>query len=182
MNDFITYLKNKYGYSDYEIKLLGYYLKSLFFELSKFVLIGILFLFWGQFLEYLFAVAILLLIRTSLGGLHFKTYLGCFSFTLLFFITGAVLLPKICVNKIFMLIALFICIVINNLIGPITSCFRPTPNGALIKKCKKNATIHTFIYCLLIFIFPRNHYISIGFWVIVLQTIQLLFAYSLKRR
>ena len=81
-----------------------------------------------------------------------------------------------------MLIFLLICMIISNFIGPIVSCYRETPTGLLIKKCKKKSTIIIFIYCLLIFIIPDNNYLVIGFWVIMLQTLQLLFAYIKTRR
>lgn len=181
MKDFITYLKDKYGYSDYEIKLLEYYIKSLLYDLCKLIPIGIFFFAFGYFTEYLIAVLTLFLIRSSLGGLHFKRYFSCLVFTTAFFITGILMLPTIYLNTALMLLFLLICMIITNFIGPIVSCYRETPSGLLIRKCKKKSTIIIFIYCLLIFITPDNHYLTIGFWVIILQTLQLVFAYIKHR-
>ena len=177
MIDFITYLKDTYNYSDYDIQLLKYYFKSILYDLSKLIPLGIFFFTFGYVLEYLVAVVILFLVRTSTGGLHFKRYISCLAFTAGFFIMSIIILSKINLNDSLMLIFLLICMIITNYIGPIVSCYRETPSGLLIRKSKRNTTSIIFIYCILIFIIPNNHYITIGFWVIILQTLQLLFAY-----
>ena len=182
MNDFITYLKDTYNYSDYDIKLFKYYIRCILYDLSKLIPLGILFFLFGYTIEYLFAATILFLVRTSTGGLHFKHYSSCLAFTTVFFVLGIIILPYITVNNSLMLILLLICIIITNYIGPIVSCYRETPSGLLIQKSKKNTSIIIFIYCILVFIIPNNHYITIGFWVIILQTLQLSFAYFLRIR
>lgn len=182
MSDFLLYLKNGRGYTDYDIKLLKYFFKAMFYEVTKFIMMGVFFFFLGYLYEYLFGVTILLIIRTSSGGLHFKTYIGCFVFTILFFLTSVVLLPLINVPQWLMMTYLLICMVLTNYIGPITSCFRPAPDGVLIRKSKKNSTLMIFLYCLLVFIIPENPYISVGFWIIILQTVQLTFAHIINVR
>jgi len=183
LNDFITYLKNTYNYSNYDIQLLKYYFKSLLYDLSKLIPLGIFFFVLGYTSEYLMATVILFLVRTSTGGLHFKRYISCLTFTAGFFIMSIIMLPKLYPDNSLMLILLLICMIITNYIGPIVSCYRESPSSLLIRKSKRNTVIIIFIYCILIFIIPNNHYLSIGFWVIILQTLQLLFAYiNTKRR
>jgi len=182
MNDFLAYLRTTYNYSDYDIRLFKYYIKCILYDLSKLIPLGLFFFALGHALEYVIAVIILLLVRTSTGGLHFKRYISCFTFTAIFFVTSIIILPKIDINSNLMLILLLICMIITNYIGPIVSCYRETPSGILIRKSKRNSTIIIFIYCILLFIIPNNHYITIGFWVIILQTLQLSFAYILKMR
>ncbi len=182
MDEFITYLKDTYNYSDYDIQLFKYYFKSILYDLSKLIPLGLFFFVMGYTLEYLVAVIVLFSVRTSTGGLHFKHYISCLAFTAAFFIVSIILLSKISVNNILMLALLLICMVITNHIGPIVSCYRETPSGLLIRKSKRNTTIIIFIYCILTFIIPDNQYITVGFWVIILQTLQLMFAYALKMR
>lgn len=176
------YLKDTYNYSDYDIQLFKYYIKCILFDLSKLIPLAIFFAVFGYALEYLVAVIVLFLVRTSTGGLHFKHYISCLTFTAVFFIIGIIILPDICTNSSLMLISLLLCMIITNYIGPIVSCYRETPSGLLIKKSKRNVSIIIFLYCILVFIIPNNHYITIGFWVIILQTLQLSFAYVLKIR
>ncbi len=182
MNRFLNYLQRELGYSNYQIQLIKYFFKALLCESSKFILMGIFFYTIDFLLEYLIAIMVLMTVRTSLGGLHFKTYAGCFAFTVVFLILCVLYLPTININKVFMLIALLLCIIITNYIGPITSCYRRTPTGIMIKNSKRNASISIFFYCLLIFIIPSNQYLTIGFWVIIAQTFQLSIAFITNKR
>ncbi len=182
MNRFLKYVQKELNYSDYEIALLRYFFEATFYDFSKLILMGIFFCYTGYLSEYLAAAITLILLRTSIGGLHFKTYLGCFVFTFAFFILGVIYLPLAEFDKLTILILLFFCIIVSNYIGPITSSYRKTPDGILIQKCKKDASIFIFFYCLLVFIIPLNKYIITGFWVIILQTFQLMIAFILKSR
>lgn len=182
MNEFIGYLKETYNFTDYDIELLKYYIKSTAYDLCKLIPLGIFFCCLGYFADYIAAVIVLFLARTPTGGIHFKKYISCLTFTAAFFIMSIIILPTIKIDTIIMLLLLLICIIITNYIGPIVSCYRELPSGMLIRRSKRNITIIIFIYSILVFIIPYNHYISIGFWVIILQTLQLMFAYIIKRR
>jgi len=181
-DDFIIYLKETYNYTDYDIELLKYYIKSILYDISKLIPLCIFFFVCGYFTECIVAVVMLFLVRSSTGGLHFKHYFSCFMFTCVFLILSIIVLPMLPITDSIMLISLFICMLITNYTGPIVSCYRETPSGLLIRKCKKNTSIIIFIFGLLIFIMPQNKHITIGFWVIILQTSQLLFAYIKTKR
>lgn len=181
MNSLFTYMRENLDYTDYDIVLLKYRLTALFYDLSKLILMAVFFGFIGYLSEYFFSVIILLSLRTSIGGLHFKTYWGCFLFTFIFFIIGVVFLPKLYPDKIIIIISLFICMIITNLIGPIVSCYRKMPDGIAIRKTKIKTSTIIFFYSLIIYIIPKNHYIPIGFWIIIMQTSQLLFAFLQKK-
>lgn len=182
MKQFFMYLEKELGYTSYEIQIIQYTMKALLYETSKFILMGIFFYMTGFFIEYLFAVLSLIILRTSTGGLHFKSYISCFLFTLTFFIISVIYLPTIHIPVLAMFMILFVCMLITHYIGPVTSCYRKTPTGILIKNSKRNASLYIFCYCLLLFIIPSNQYMTIGFWVIILQTIQLMVAFILKAR
>ena len=180
MNKFLTYVQKELNYSDYQIALLRYFFEATFYDFSKLIILGFFFGFIGYTFEYFVAVITLMLLRTSVGGLHFNTYSKCFAFTFAFLILGVIFLPLVTVGKLTMLIALFVCVVITNIIGPITSSYRKTPTGVLIQNSKRKASHFIFFYCLLVFIIPLNKYIITGFWVIILQTLQLAVAFILK--
>ncbi len=182
MNKLFKYIQENMEYSDYEIAMLKYQLTAFSYDISKLVIMAILFFFLDLFPQYCIAVITLLLLRTTTGGLHFKTYIGCLLFTLCFFITAVSILPQFKIHQLTIIILLYICILIVNIIGPITSNYRPIPNGILIKKCKRNAGNFIFLYSLFTIIIPLNQYIITGFWVIILQTLQLVFAYIHKKR
>ncbi|MBP3340031.1 MAG: accessory gene regulator B family protein [Lachnospiraceae bacterium] len=176
------YLQRELHYSDYEIELIKYFFKMMCCELSKFIFMGVFFIYIDLFLEYVVATIVLMSIRTMIGGLHCKTYAGCFCFTFAFFIASVVYLPMIPVSKLLVLICLLVCIIISNYIGPITSVYRKTPTGIVIRNSKIHVSTIVFAYCILVYIMPLNQYIEVGFWVIIAQTIQLMVAYILKKR
>ncbi len=182
MERFLEYVKKNLGYSDYEIALLKYFFTAVFYDVSKFILLGIAFGFAGYFVEYLLASVVLVFFRISSGGLHFKTYWSCFLFSLVFFTLCIVILPEFSPSKTIQMIILLICLAIVNRIGPITSKYRKKPDVILIQKSKKDCSIIIFSYCILTFVIPLNHYINTGFWVIILQTLQLVIAKIFKRR
>ncbi len=81
MNEF---LKEHYQFSDFQIAQLQYTWKTFASEISKLLLMGLLFR--NDLGKYIFSVTIMLLLRTSTGGLHCKKYITCFlvSFTYMF--------------------------------------------------------------------------------------------------
>ena len=51
----------------------------------------------------------------------------------------------------------------------------------LVKRVKVQAFLIIFIYLTLTYIVPENPYITVGFWVIILHTMQLVTARILKK-
>ena len=80
------YLKNNYGYSDFQIGQIRYTIISILSDVSKLIIMGIFFILTDYFFQYLAAIATLLVLRTCTGGLHFKHYFSCLalSFFLLY--------------------------------------------------------------------------------------------------
>lgn len=176
------WLKTNLGYSANEIKLIQYGLSAIVMELSKFIIMMLFFLLIGKPLEYLFGTFILLLLRTQTGGLHFTSYTACLFFSAATLYFGCVFLPDTFqTSNTTMLTLLLGCIIITYFTGPVVSKTRPIPNAAQAKKGKIQAFKIIFFYFIAVFLFSENHLISIGFWIIVLQTVQLLIAYFLRK-
>lgn len=183
MTQIANYLKKEFQYTDYQIGQLRYLYEVIVSELSKLIIMGIFFAILNQFSYYCFAVVVLLLLRTSTGGLHFNKYSSCFLFTLGFFFTAVVVLPHyLQTSRIIQLILLLACILINYYIGPIVSSRRKAPTQKLITKSRIDSFLVVFLYMMIVYIIPSNHYITVGFWVIILQTLQLIAACAKKRR
>lgn len=170
------------GYSANEIKLIQYGFSAMIMETSKFIIMMALFLFIGKPLEYLFGTFILLLLRTKTGGVHFASYIGCLLFSAAMLYSSCIFLPDTFqLSNISMLSLLLGCIIITYLIGPIVSKTRPMPNATQSKKGKIEAFKIIFFYFIAVFLFSENHFIIIGFWIILLQTAQLIVAYFLRK-
>ena len=76
-----NYLQKEFHYSDFQIKVLQYFFRTIGAESSKLFVFAVFFWYTGQIQEYIFAVLVLLYFRFFGGGFHLKTYWGCFIFS-----------------------------------------------------------------------------------------------------
>ncbi len=173
-------IQKRYGFTDYQIAQLKYTFTILFSELSKFVLMSLFF--HDRFSVYLYAAVLLGILRLSTGGLHVKTYWGCFAVSFTFFYASISLLPQVSVPKAVMAVCIIGCMVAVYLIGPVASVFRTPPEGSMKKRLVSQSLIVIFIQLILFCIFD-SIYFTVGSWIIILQTIQLIAAkFFVKRR
>ena len=142
---------------------------------------GIFFSYIHYFPQYLVAIAVLLTLRTCTGGLHFNHYFSCFLVSLGIIFAGVCVLPLIPVARPLYFILLLGCIIVNYFLAPIVSSYRPVPNGVQIKKSKRQAFYIITVYALIMFIVPTNRYTIAGFWIILLQSVQLIAAKLIKK-
>ncbi len=174
-------IKDSYGYSDYEIKLMQYTITAIVSEISKFLILLVFFSSISKTHEFLTAIIVLLLLRCNTGGLHFKHYSSCLLVTFLLILLSTCILPLVLQpNMLATLVLLLVCIIINYQIGPIQSVSRPAPDHNLYIRSKINSFTFVFLYLILAYIIQNHPLIMIGFWTIILQTMQLVFAYILK--
>ncbi len=174
------FLKTQYQFTDYQIAQLAFTFKTIASELSKLLIMGIIFR--NDLGRYVWAVAVMLLLRTSTGGLHCKKYITCFLVSFSYMFLALMVMPFIEVNKIFQLVSLFLCMLCNYYIGPVTSKVHRPLNEGCIKRVKIQAFIIIFLYLTLTYIMPESPSIIAGFWVIVLHTLQLIVAKILKKK
>lgn len=172
-------LKKQYGFSDYQVAQLGFLGKTLASESSKLLLMGIIFR--KELGMYLFAVTIMMLLRTSTGGLHCKKYISCFLVSFTYMFLSLMVLPNIPINKVFQLILLFLCMFCNYYIGPVTSTVHAALKESLVKRVRIQAFLVIFFYLTLTYIVPENPYMVVGMWVIILHTLQLVTARIIKK-
>ena len=172
-------LKEKYQLTNYQIAQLDFLRKTFFSESSKVFIMGIIF--YKNLPLYLFALFIMSILRCSTGGIHFYTYAGCFITSLLFLWLCIKLLPYIFIPLNFRITALLICMFICYCIGPVASKYRPPFSKNFIKKCKIIISVFILFYTLILYIMPESQYLIVGFWIVILHTLQLLIAKIIKK-
>lgn len=165
------YLREKHQVSNYQIAQIEFLFKSVFSELSKMVIMGILF---HKYIDlYFFALCIMIYLRTSTGGLHFYTYPGCLAGSTIYMFLAIILLPNIDLPSYLKIAVLLISILICYRVGPVVSKYRPEPSPQRAQHCKNITCTGIFIYALITYIIPDNQYIIVGFWIIILHSLQL---------
>lgn len=172
-------LKSTYQFTDYQIAQLSFLAKTLLSEISKLFIIGLFF--WRELPFFFICVFILLLLRTSTGGLHCKTYLSCLVASCLYIIFTFKILPLIPINQIPAMILLILCAVIDYNIGPVTSDVH-LPLTKNVKQRGRICTVVTIsLFFILMYIIPENLYAITGFWIIISHTLQLVAAKIRKK-
>lgn len=173
------YLKNNYHLSNYQIAQIAFLLKTILSESSKILFMGILF--HSRIKLYLFALFIMLFLRCTTGGLHFYSYAGCLAASVLYLWIAIYCLPCIPVPFYIQVILLPFCALFCCLLGPAASRYRSDDCIQCYKKCRRIIVIFLFFYtAALCFISPAP-YLTAGFWVIILHTLQLAAARIQKK-
>lgn len=174
MKTFKQHLKEKYDLSNYQIAQLTFLGKTIFSEISKVFIMGIIF--FKHLPLYIFALLIMLVLRCTTGGIHFYTYIGCLTTSIIFLWSGIILLPNIAVPLNVKLILLLLCIISCYYIGPVPSKYRPAYRSKFIQKCKLIISTFIFLYTIVLYVMPESPYINVGFWIIILHSLQLIIA------
>lgn len=167
-------IKDKYHLSNYQIAQLCFLVKTLFSELSKIIIMGMLF--HNHLPAYFFSLFAMLFLRCSTGGLHFYTYAGCLMMSILYITLSILVLPNISLPVYMQLFLLLICMILCYSIGPVVSKYRPTPSSQLFVRGRNFTCTFIFIYALALYIIPANHLMTVGFWTIILHSLQLIAA------
>ena len=161
-------------YTRYQVQKMMYVIKTLSADISKVIILGVIF--HKYFVLYLAAMIILFPLRSFSGGLHNSTYIGCFLTSLTYFTLSIIILPPITIGFSVKVLLLTACMVLCEWIGPVTSKYRPPLSPAKISICKSITTTSIFIFIFLANIIPSSPYTTVGFWVVILHTLQLSIA------
>lgn len=173
--------QKEFGFSDREISLIRYSLTILLYEISKLFLYSFFFLITGKFIHFIFAIIPLLFLRCKNGGIHVKTYWGCFIFSFIYLYLCINILPKyIKLPTWCILLILIICTIINYMIGPVSLNRRAEKDMEYKQKAKKQTLIFTAMILISIFILPNTNLTVIPFWTLVLHTLQMVITPKLK--
>ncbi len=168
-------IQSTYHFTDFEMQRMKYTISVFHCEFSKLLILGIAFYIFGYFPEYIVLMLTLIPIRRYSGGIHFNHYSSCFLFTAFFFIMPVVL-NSIVLPYVGQLVILALSAGVTYLAGPVTSTKRPPMK---YKKYREAQLVSTAIVVIWFFIFAIVRvfpYENLCFWVITLQTIQLICA------
>lgn len=180
---FKSQLQTEYHYTDLEMRQINYVLISFGSEISKLILITLFFFRISKLEELAVSVIALLSVRNFTGGIHLKHYISCLLLSFGIFFTGICVLPEIiCLDTLTMLIILNICIILIYRIGPVLSSYRPVLSEERKKSSSLKAATSVLIYTFAVFVFQKNSCLYAGFWIIVLQTLQLGLAKYISTR
>lgn len=173
--------QQEFGFSDREISLIRYSFTLLFYEVSKLILFSIFFYITDCFFEFMFALIPLLILRCRNGGIHVKTYWGCFALSFIYLYLCVKILPAyLQLPNWGIFTILIICACVNFIIGP-TSLARKKEKD---RKYKHNARLQTFIFIILILLLivlpATSAHAMISFWTLVLHTLQMAITPKLK--
>lgn len=172
-------LKKYYQFSDYQVAVLQFVGKTLASELSKLLIMGIIF--HDRLDIYAAAVTVMIFLRTATGGLHCRRYISCLSASFTYLFLAIIVLPMISVSKVFQLTILLLCMLCVYYVGPVTSTIHLPLKDSLVKRVKIQAFLFIFFFIVVTYIVPENPYITVGFWVIILHTLQLIAARIIKK-
>lgn len=161
---------------------LNYFFSCIIYEGSKIILFLVFFAITQRLKGFLYSMIILLPLRIISGGLHFKHYLSCLAFSFGYFYLVNVPLMDIMPDFEMALLILLVCIVINFQIGPVVSDFRPALTYEQIKRGRFHILIATVYDTILTALFYETPLAPIGFWTIVLHSVQLIIAKIRKGR
>lgn len=143
-------------------------------ELSKILILLFFFIIFSKVPEFIFTAVTLLPVRTKMGGIHFKTYLGCLSVSILLFTAAVMLFPALLpLTQKAALGVLIVCMSVNIFTRPVINPTRPALTQEDIIKTRWRIGLFFAVYIIAAYIF-YNHYFLCGTWMIVEQTVQLL--------
>jgi accessory gene regulator B len=183
-NQLIVFLINKIEqlntYSQDDISKIKYSLQSIFYEIEKIIIIGVIFVLLHRVDYYFITLVVLLSIRMNSGGFHNKTVWGCLLFTFLMFFTAINIFPSLYIHIHIQYLIATISLFITILLSPVLSLQKQNIFKGSTTKKKILSSVITTLW-LMIFFYINNRYTVAVLGIILLQNCQLLYEY-LKRR
>lgn len=171
--NFESFFKNQGNCTDYQYKVLQWLGKTFIAETSKLLVMFLYFHYFSLTKEYLLAIILFWILRFNGGGLHCKTYWGCFLLSFIYMVFSIQLLPKLLLPKIFYICMLIICVALLLKIGPIASQFRKHLPKNILSHYKVTLFQILLLFFIIMVVLPLNTYLIIGFWVILIHTLQM---------
>lgn len=140
------YYRKKELLDETTIQKMEYTLEAVYNELSKLVIFMLLFSLVGKFTVFLLCYIAFVSLRIFAGGIHCKTYWGCFSFSLISFLFF-IYLPVISDVSIHILRAItFFSCILPALFSPVLPSFRGIKNSRTKLILKITAVLVTLIW------------------------------------
>lgn len=176
------YIFKNYELTNEEKTKIRYVLTSLLYDISKILILGIIFYLTGHLIEYSVCTLIMIFIRPGIGGIHFKHYITCFLFS--FFIIGCsvFLSDYLDISKSFCLILLTVSMIIFSLTEPVETAGRKKPDSSVRLKLHVTSIVKIALYLLAVYILPFSRPLAAGSFLLGFLSLQLTFAYCLEKK
>lgn len=179
MKNLNIYLTGKCHLSNYQAAQVVFLLKTILSELSKLLIMAILFR--RQIIYYLFGLLVMIFLRCTMGCLHFYRYSQCLLASIIYIWLSVIVMPHILIYKYVEIILMIFSILICYYIGPLPSKYRPQYSKQYLTKMRLFTSKFIFLYTLILYIIPRSKFLSVGFWIIILHSLQLVIAKILSK-
>ncbi|MBN2795324.1 MAG: accessory gene regulator B family protein [Clostridia bacterium] len=168
---FKFYLINRLQFSEVEAIKISYMLKLIYLDLSKLILLYLIFSHFGKGFFFILTTVLTILIRMAIGGHHMKTYLSCLVislsyYSLIFYVSSFA----------FSTVSLTCFGVMSLLIFYWKAPVIPKQRQRLSynkRKLKIQAIAIAITYIILYWLKPNN-LTELGIWVITVQSMVLL--------
>ena len=156
-----------------EVKL-KYSLEIILTDLSKFIILLLFFSLIGKPTFFILTFPFLSLLRLFTGGLHFKTYFGCLSFSFAFFLIIFFCSIYIHLDDIDIVLILLFSLITIYTVAPIPSKSRPKYNSKKLLKFKSLAILIVLLSVLIFYLTHKSPFLVSQIWVMLFGSIQLL--------
>lgn len=156
---------------------MSYALQVLLNEGLKIIILAVFFLIIGKFKIFAFSLLLLSSLRIFAGGYHSNSFLGCFTFSFIFFalaISGSIYLANFIIK--YQLVMIVFALVVIAKQSPIPSKYRPIKQKKRYYTLKILAIFTALIWYVILLLFKYNiELFSAGILTIFLESVQLLF-------
>ncbi|MBQ3601073.1 MAG: accessory gene regulator B family protein [Lachnospiraceae bacterium] len=168
-------LAEQYGNYSYEqCERMKYALKVMLNEGEKVLLLSVIFGMLGECRTFLFLLCVVLSIRVTMGGMHRRTFWGCFFFSFGFFLSVIIMSRHFFISKGIM-VGLYIVYIFYILWrAPIPSKVRPIVSKTRRKKLKIYSILVVSIWISVCMFFPNGQWEKCLGWTLLLQMIEIL--------
>lgn len=174
MNYINDYIRENMNLTVREQKLFVYYLKCILYDVSKLILFLFIFSMLHMLPEFLLTFVIQFPLRTISGGLHFRHYWSCFTFSLVYLFLIITLFRKILIPFEIGIVLLLLCIIIIYQIGQVRSPSRPSLSDIELLRRKRAVLIAAGCETLTAVLVYQTDFAPIIYWSIILHTLQLI--------
>lgn len=173
MDKVIDYFEREFELSKIEKTKLKYSIEVLFNDISKILILLVVFFILGKTREFIYSVIALLTLRPFTGGFHFKSYMGCLLFTGGFFVSSIALNANAYISTFILILFVFSSITIL-MTAPIISKNRPRYSHKKQLHFKFIGLSIVIVHFIAYVVTNKNPYFRNSIWVFALQSIELL--------
>ena len=168
----IENLNNKVELSEVEKEKISYSLTAIFNDLSKLLILLIIFSFLGLFYNFLMISIFSIALRVTIGGFHFRKYWSCLLFTFAYYLI-IISINKFILNDMILIIIYIVAAFCIIWLAPMTSLERAAIRKTSIGTYKFIAFMILSLY-FLIYIIKKDSISQLSLLTSIAQSIQLL--------